>query len=383
MTFLGFTWYYIIVFLLVLSVLVYVHEFGHYWVARRNGVRVEVFSIGFGPEIWGRHDRAGTRWKVCLVPLGGYVKMYGESLHPEEDAEDARPMTPDEKNVSFIHKRLGQRAAIVAAGPIANFLFAIVAFAVVYTAFGNPTPLAVVGEVMPGSAAEAAAFKSGDRILAIDSEPVTMFEDVRRIVSARPEIPLRFRIQRDGADSILVATPRLNAVADSAAPAPRVGILGIKPNPDWVEYKRENPLTALWMGTERTAFMTGQILSYLGQLISGHQNARDLGGPIRIAQMSGDVAQESGPSGLILFMAMLSINLGLINLFPIPMLDGGHLLYYAAEAVRGRPLSLRAQEYGFRVGVALVFFLMVFATWNDLTSDRVVESLKSLLRLIT
>ncbi len=382
MTFLGFTWYYIVLFLVVLSVLVYVHEFGHYWVARRNGVRVEVFSIGFGPEIWGRNDRFGTRWKVCLIPLGGYVKMFGESMHPEEDAEEARPMTPEEKKVSFVHKRLGQRAAIVAAGPIANFLFAIVAFALVYSAFGNPVPLAVVGGVMPDSAAEAAAFKSGDRILAIDSIAVTTFEDVRRVVSARPEMPLRFRIERDGAETILVATPRLNPIADSAA-TPRVGVLGIRPNPDWVEYKRENPLTALWMGTERTAFMTGQILSYLGQLFSGRQDARDLGGPIRIAQMSGDVAQEAGLSGVILFMAMLSINLGLINLFPIPMLDGGHLLYYAAEAARGRPLSLRAQEYGFRVGVALVFFLMVFATWNDLTSDRVIDSIKSLIRLIT
>ena len=379
MTFLGFTWYYIVVFLAVLSVLVYVHEFGHYWVARRNGVRVEVFSIGFGPEIWGRHDRFGTRWKVCLIPLGGYVKMFGESMHPEEDAEDARPMTPQEQEVSFVHKRLGQRAAIVAAGPIANFLFAIVAFATVYTVFGNPIPLAVVGEVMPHSAAEAAAFRVGDKILAIDSDPVATFEDVRRIVSARAEVPIRVLIRRGGEETTLVATPRLNPGA-IAADAPRIGLLGIKPSQDAVEYKRENPLSALWMGAERTAFMTGQILSYLGQLVAGRQNAGDLGGPLRIAQMSGDVAQEGGLASVIIFMAMLSINLGLINLFPIPMLDGGHLLYYAAEAVRGRPLSLRAQEYGFRVGVALVFFLMVFATWNDLVNLKVFDFL---MRLVT
>lgn len=378
MAILGFTWYYVVVFMAVLSVLVYVHEFGHYWVARRNGVRVEVFSIGFGPELWGRHDRFGTRWKVCLVPLGGYVKMFGETTHPEEDAEEARPLTPEEKEVSFIHKRLGQRAAIVAAGPIANFLFAIVAFALVYMAFGNPVPLAVVGEVIPGSAAEAAAFRSGDRIVTIDAKPVATFEDVRKIVSAAAEVSLRFSVRRDDVDMTIVATPRPAPKADPAAP--RIGLLGIKPNPDWVDYKRENPLSALWMGAERTASMTGQILSYLGQLVVGRQNAGDLGGPLRIAQMSGDVAQEGGFSSLIIFMAMLSINLGLINLFPIPMLDGGHLLYYAVEAVRGRPLSLRAQEYGFRVGLALVFFLMVFATWNDLRNLKVFDLI---IRLIT
>lgn len=378
MAILGFTWYYVIVFLAVLSVLVYVHEFGHYWVARRNGVRVEVFSIGFGPEIWGRHDRSGTRWKVCLIPLGGYVKMFGESMHPEEDAEEARPLTPEEKEVSFIHKRLGQRAAIVAAGPIANFLFAVAAFALVYMAFGNPVPLAVVGEVIPGSAAEAAAFRSGDRIVAIDAKPVATFEDVRKIVSAAAEVSLRFSVRRDDVDMTIVAAPRPSPKADPAAP--RIGLLGIKPNPDWVDYKRENPLSALWMGAERTASMTGQILSYLGQLLAGRQDAGDLGGPLRIAQMSGDVAQEGGFSSLIIFTAMLSINLGLINLFPIPMLDGGHLLYYAVEAVRGRPLSLRAQEYGFRVGLALVFFLMVFATWNDLRNLKVFDII---LRLIT
>lgn len=378
MAILGFTWYYVVVFLAVLSVLVYVHEFGHYWVARRNGVRVEVFSIGFGPELWGRHDRFGTRWKVCLVPLGGYVKMFGESMHPEEDAEEARPLTPAEKEVSFIHKRLGQRAAIVAAGPIANFLFAVVAFAMVYMAFGNPVPLAVVGEVIPGSAAEAAAFRSGDRIVAIDAKPVATFEDVRKIVSAAAEVSLRFSVRRDDVDMTIVAAPRPGPKADPAAP--RIGLLGIKPNPDWVDYKRENPLSALWMGAERTASMTGQILSYLGQLLAGRQNAGDLGGPLRIAQMSGDVAQEGGFSSLVIFTAMLSINLGLINLFPIPMLDGGHLLYYAVEAVRGRPLSLRAQEYGFRVGLALVFFLMVFATWNDLRNLKVFDLI---IRLIT
>lgn len=379
MTVLGFAWYYIVTFLAVLSVLIYVHEFGHYWVARRIGVRVEVFSLGFGPEIWGRTDRNGTRWKICAIPLGGYVKMFGEYFPSEAEPGEERPLTPEELAVSFIHKRLGQRTAIVAAGPIANFLFAIIVFAAVFSVYGNPVPLAVVGEVVAGTPAAEVGIRPGDKILAIESESVAKFEDVRRIIGAHAGVAVRLRILREGSEITIVATPRTPANVDAAAGEVRVGRIGIKPDPAHIEYERENPLVALWMGAERTVSLSGQILSYLGQLIAGRQDTRDLGGPLRIAQMSGEVAQDGGLSSLLLFTAVLSVNLGLINLFPIPMLDGGHLLFYAAEAVRGRPLSPRTQEYGFRFGLALVLMLTVFATWNDLVNLKVIEFLRQLI----
>lgn len=378
MTILGFAWYYILTFLAVLSVLIYVHEFGHYWVARRNRVRVEVFSIGFGPEVWGRTDRDGTRWKICAIPLGGYVKMFGEYFPSEDKPEEERPLTPEERAVSFTHKRLGQRSAIVAAGPIANFLFAILVFAAVFMVHGNPVPLAVVGEVVAGTPAAEVGIRPGDKILAIESETVTKFEDVRRIIGAHSGVPVRLRILRDGAEITIVATPRTPANVEASGVV-RVGRIGIKPDPAHIDYERQYPLMALWMGAERTVSLTGQILSYLGELIVGRQDTRDLGGPLRIAQMSGEVAQDGGLASLLLFTAVLSVNLGLINLFPIPMLDGGHLLFYAAEALRGRPLSPRTQEYGFRFGLALVLLLTVFATWNDLVNLKVIEFLRQLI----
>jgi regulator of sigma E protease len=374
MTLFGFAWYYVVTFLAVLSVLIYVHEFGHYWVARRNSVRVEVFSIGFGPELWGRTDRHGTRWKVCAVPLGGYVKMFGEYMPTEDEGE--RPLTPAEQAESFTHKRLGQRTAIVAAGPIANFLFAMFIFTAIFSLYGNPMPMPMVGEVVAGSPAAEVGIRSGDKILAIESEPVTTFEDVRRIIGAHTDVPVRLRIVRDGAEIVVTATPRAVATGNEGA---RVGRIGIKPDTHQIHYERQNPLMALWMGVEKTVTLTGQILGYLGEMIVGRQDARELGGPLRIAQMSGEVAQDGGLVSLLLFTAVLSVNLGLINLFPIPMLDGGHLLFYAAEAVRGRPLSPRAQEYSFRFGLALVLMLTVFATWNDLVNLKVIEFIRQLI----
>jgi len=374
MEFFDFTWNYIIVFLIVLSVLIYVHEWGHYWVARRNGVRVEVFSIGFGPEVFGWNNAAGTRWKIGLIPLGGYVKMFGEEDSREEDGEKIE-LTDEEKTVSFHHKTLGQRAAIVAAGPIVNFLFAIAAFASLAVFEGNPVPMAVVGEILPSSAASDAGFLSGDKILAIDSREVVTFEDLRQIVIKNPGRRLVFDVQR--ADKILKlpATPKLASPAEENREP--VGRLGIRPHLDHLRYDRQDPLSAIWFGAERTFVLTYRILAYIGEMISGARNTDDLGGPLRIAKISGDMAQL-GLSQVILLMAMLSVNLGLINLFPIPMLDGGHLAFYAVEAIRGRPLGPTAQEYGFRFGLTLVLLLFVFVTWNDLVHLRVIEFIKEL-----
>ncbi len=376
MSYLNFIWDYVILFLVVLTVLVFVHELGHYLVARYNNVRVEVFSIGFGPEIYGWTDRVGTRWKISAIPLGGYVKMFGE-----KDAvgwgEDDRLLPPEEKAVSFHYKRLSQRAAIVVAGPVANFLFAIVVLAGLFAITGSPAPLAGVGSVIEDSAAAEAGFQPGDRIFAVGGEPIEWFDDLRVIVSASPEKRLTFDVLRGEERLALTAVPRMHDLGEGADPR-QIGLLGVRPDPAQVGYERHDPLSATWMAAERTAALTGQILSYLGQIITGARNTEELGGPLRIAQMSGDMAQ-GGLVNLILFMAALSVNLGLVNLLPIPMLDGGHLFFYAFEAVLRRPLSDRIQELGFRFGLILVLLLMVFATWNDLVHLNVFQYLKQLM----
>jgi regulator of sigma E protease len=351
---LGFTWYYVIVFLALVTIVVFVHELGHYWVARRNGVRVEVFSIGFGPEILGWTDSQDTRWKIGAIPLGGYVKMFGES--DAESDTDAPALTPEEQDVSFHHKRLGQRVAIVFAGPAVNFIFAVVVLAALFSAVGV-SGLARVGSVSAGSAAEGADLRIGDRIVEIDGTSITWFEELRSIVRANPGRRLSFLIQRGDETLSMPISPERVTTDDGA----EIGRLGVGYQ---AGYERQNPLVASWMAVERTANLTAQILVYLGEVIWGSRSTDELGGPIRIAQISGEMAQ-GGFVQWLYFLAALSVNLGLINLFPIPMLDGGHLAFYAAEAVRGRPLGARAQEYGMRLGLILVILLVIYVTSKD------------------
>ena len=358
------TWNYVIPFLFVLTVLVFFHELGHYWVARRNGVRVEVFSIGFGPEIYGFNDKHGTRWRFSAIPLGGYVKMFGENFAQDEPEEE---LTDEEKEVSFFHKGLGQRAAIVAAGPAANYLLTIVLWTGLFAFAGSPILLAGIGNVQPDSAAMAAKLKPGDQVVAINDQKVTSFDDLRAVVSKNPGVKLNFSILRDGNPIQLSATPKAQTVSEKDGIKREIGLLGVSPDLKQIKYEPQNPFMAAWMATKRAIDYTGLILKYLGEMLTGQRTAEELGGPLRIAQMSGEVAQ-GGWINLINFMAVLSLNLGLINLFPIPVLDGGHLVMYGAEAVRGRPLSLKVQEYSFRVGFILVMFLIVFATWNDLVN---------------
>ncbi len=361
-----FAWNYVIIFLIVLTVLIFVHEWGHYWVARKAGVRVEVFSIGFGPEVFGWNDAAGTRWKFGAIPLGGYVKMFGEAASDIEegtgDKQPAeRPLSEEEKKVSFNHKTLGQRTAIVFAGPLANFIFAAAVVALLTAIVGTPRATAVIGDVTPGSAADAAGLIAGDRIIRVGDAEVALFEDLREIVSASAGRTLALEIQR-GDDVINVSlTPKAVTGPDGT----EIGLMGVRANPEAAEYRRLDPLSAVWAGLDYTVGTIGQIFAVIGQMISGDRSTDELGGPLRIAQISGDVAQN-GTIELIMFMAALSINLGLINLFPIPVLDGGRLVFYAAEFVRGKPLGERAEEYGMRFGLALVLFLVVFVTWNDI-----------------
>ena len=376
MEFLSGLWTYVIPFLVVLTVLVFVHELGHYWVARRNGVRIETFSIGFGPELFGRTDKTGTRWKFSAIPLGGYVKMFGDADAASTPSGAVRSMTPAEREVSFFHKRLGQRAAIVAAGPIANFLFAIIGLTLLFSIYGQPFTPADIGSVQPESAAAQAGMLPGDVIVEVDGQAIERFEEVQQIVRFNQGTPLALVVERDGQRLPISVTPQVTTITDRMGNSHTIGLLGI--GRAGMEYRRHDPLTALWQAGRETVNLTVGTLGAVGQMIGGSRGTEELGGPLRIAQMSGEVAQ-SGIVALVWFMAILSVNLGLINLFPIPMLDGGHLLFYAVEAIRGKPLGDRAQEYGFRIGLALVLTLMVFATWNDLVHLRVVDFFRDLI----
>ncbi|AWU93484.1 RIP metalloprotease RseP [Azospirillum ramasamyi] len=368
-------WTSVLAFLLVLTVLVFVHELGHYLIARRNGVRIETFSIGFGPELFGFTDRTGTRWKFSALPLGGYVKMFGDADPASTPGSNLSGMTEEERSVSFHHKRVGQRAAIVAAGPIANFLFSIVVLAVLFMTAGQSFTPPDVGGIQPGSAAERAGILPGDIILSVDGTGIQRFEEIRQIVSIRPGQPLAIELNRDGRVMTVTATPDSQSVTDRLGNSHQIGLLGISRGS--VGMMRHDPLTAVWQAGREVAGMISGTFTALGQMVQGSRGTEELGGPLRIAQMSGEVAQ-SGLYPLIWFMTFLSVNLGLINLFPVPMLDGGHLVFYAFEKLRGRPLGARAQEYGFRIGLALVLTLMVFATWNDLVQLRVVDFFRGL-----
>ena len=359
-------------FLVVLTVLVFIHELGHYLIARRNGVKIEVFSIGFGPELYGWWDRAGTRWKFSAIPLGGYVKMFGDADPSSGLAINLSQLSVDEREFSFHHKRLGQRAAIVAGGPIANFVFAIVALALLFMTYGQPFTPADVGQVLPGSAAEQGGIHPGDAIASIDGQSIDRFEDVQQIVRPNPSVPLTIVVKRDGEPVTLHVTPSRVEESDRLGRR-EVGQLGIRGGAP--KYVRRDPASAVVRAAGETWNLSATTLEAMWQMVIGRRTTDELGGPLRIAQLSGEVAQ-GGIVPLIWFMSVLSVNLGLINLFPVPVLDGGHLLFYAAEAIRGRPLGQRAQEYGFRIGLALVLTLMVFATWNDLVHIGILDLVK-------
>ncbi len=360
---------YALPFLIVLTPIVFVHELGHFWVARRNGVRVETFSIGFGPELFGWTGRSGTRWKISAIPLGGYVKMYGDDGVASTPGEAVRHMSDEERAVSFHHKRLGQRIAVVAAGPIANFLFAAVIFWGLFAIYGQPFTPPDVGAIVPGSAAERAGMEVGDRVVQISGKTIERFEDIQRIVQLNLDRPIEIVVLREGREVRLNGTPMVVVETDPSGGSVRIARLGIRGS--GMEFVRHPPHQALWRGIEETYNHTAGTLRALSQMILGQRTADDLGGPIRIAQMSGEVAR-GGLAGLLMLMAVLSVNLGLINLFPIPLLDGGHLLFYAAEGLLGRPLAARTQDYGFRIGMVLIFSLMIFSVWNDLVQLRVV-----------
>ncbi|HJZ33812.1 MAG TPA: RIP metalloprotease RseP [Hyphomicrobiaceae bacterium] len=355
-------------FLFVLTVVVFVHELGHFLMARWCGVRVRAFSIGFGREIFGFYDRHGTRWRVAWIPLGGYVKFMDDENSASVPSRDALArLSPEERAGAFQVKPLASRAAIVAAGPVANFLLAIAIFALTFTVVGVHVTAPRVDELVAGGAAEAAGFKPGDLILSIDGSPIETFTDMQRIVSGSADRELTFLVERDGGTVTLKATPARREISDRFGNKTRQGMIGIRRNAsqeDW-KYQRYGPIQSLGLGVRETYFIVARTMSYLSDVVMGRESADQLGGPIRIAEVSGQVASV-GFVPLLNLTAVLSVSIGLINLFPIPLLDGGHLLFYLIEAVRRKPLSDRTQEIGFRIGLAVVLMLMMFATWNDL-----------------
>jgi regulator of sigma E protease len=354
-------------FLFVLTVVVFFHELGHFLVARWCGIAVKIFSIGFGPEIAGFTDRHGTRWRLSWIPLGGYVKFIDDDNIASAGHKAADQLSPAERKRSFQGKSLGQRAAVVAAGPIANFVLAIVIFTAIFAVFGERITAARVDVVTPGSAAERAGFLPGDRVVSIDGQAIESFSEMQRIVGMSPDQPLHFVVERNDATLEITATPERKEITDNFGNTIRLGLLGIQRNasPDDWTLKRHDPFTAFGMAVRECFFVISRSLAYLYDVVTGKESADQLGGPIRIAQVSGQVA-TAGFIALLNLAAIISVSIGLLNLFPIPMLDGGHLLFYAIEAIRGRPLSETTQEIGFRIGLAFVLMLMLFATWNDL-----------------
>ena len=359
---------YLVPFIFVLSLVVFFHELGHFLVARWCGVQVMVFSIGFGPEIVGFNDRHGTRWRISAIPLGGFVKFLGDdNAASTPDNVALAKMDEGERARSFMFQSVPKRAAIVVAGPVANFILAIVIFAAVFMVYGKQTMSARVDAVQPGSAAAAAGFEPGDLVVSIDGHAIDDFAQMQRIVGESAGETLAITVQRDGATKTLKAIPALQEKKDVFGNVRRIGILGIQRSPAPEDLKSQ-PVAlpqAVWLGVKESWDVIDQTLSYVGGVIIGRKSADQLGGPIRIAQMSGQVA-SLGFVVLLHFSGMLSVSIGLLNLFPIPLLDGGHLLFYSIEGIRGRPLSERAQEVGFRIGLAIVLMLMIFATFNDI-----------------
>ncbi|TNE36648.1 MAG: RIP metalloprotease RseP [Alphaproteobacteria bacterium] len=377
---------YIIPFLIVLTVIVFVHEMGHFLVARWCGVAVETFSIGFGTELIGWNDKKGTRWKISVLPLGGYVKFVGDQgsasvpdkEHLAEISRHASEMGVRPEDC-FHFKPLWQRAAVVAAGPIANFLLAILIFTGFLSIFGEMVRAPVVGQVMEDTPAARAGFEPGDRITAIDGREIERFAELQVLISMSADSERVVTVLRDGQEMELIVTPARVESQDAFGNKQKVGQLGIivSIDPADVVHQDYSVPAALWQGVVRTGFMVQQTFHYIGRIFAGKEDAKQLGGPLKIAQYSGQAA-KLGVISVISMIAMLSISIGLLNLFPIPMLDGGHLLFYGFEALKGEPLSERVQEVGFRIGLSLLLFLMIFVTWNDLSSFGVFKGISNL-----
>ena len=368
-------WFILIAFLLAIGPLVFFHELGHYWVARLFGVGAEQFSIGFGREIAGWTDKRGTRWKIGWLPLGGYVRFVGD-MNPASQPSPAAEASPEIQSTSFHHKPWWQRFLIVLAGPVANFVLAIAIFAAFFAVFGMPRTPALVGQVQPGSVAAAIDLRPGDRIESIAGQDVESFEDMRRVVSLRPDERVAITFDRGGSLHTIEARLGAQEVTDEFGQKFRIGLLGVLGG----ERVLEN-IPAIRIIPEATGYtfaLTRSMIDGLVQIVTGRRSTKDLGGPLKMAQIAGQQASLCA-FAFIQLIALFSINLGFINLLPVPMLDGGHLVFYAAEGIRRRPVSERAQDWAFRGGLALLLALLLFTTVNDLASFGLFERLGRLI----
>ncbi|MEO0542551.1 MAG: RIP metalloprotease [Pseudomonadota bacterium] len=358
----------IVPFLIVLSIVVFVHEMGHYLVGRWCGIGAKAFSVGFGPEIVGFTDSSGTRWKLSAIPLGGYVRFVGDMNAASTKAEMDEGLTEAERAKAFHNKSLWKRAATVVAGPAANLVLAIAIFTLIFSVWGRSIADPVVSTVNDDSAAQAAGIQPGDIFVSLDEMPVETFADVQRYVTPRADIPINMVLNRDDVRIEIVVTPERLEIEDRFGNKMEQGVIGVLAAREDASFRTQDFAVheAFIEAFRETGYIISRTGGYIGGVIVGRERPDQIGGPIRVAQISGQVA-TLGWIALINLVAVLSISIGLLNLLPVPVLDGGHLMFYAAEAVRGRPLSENAQEYAYRIGFSLILGLMVFATWNDIS----------------
>jgi regulator of sigma E protease len=356
-------------FLFVLLIVVFVHELGHYLVGRWCGIGAKVFSVGFGPELVGFNDSRGTRWRLSAIPLGGYVKFVGDmnaASMPENPADS--DLSPEERRVAFHDKAVWRRAATVFAGPAANFVLAIAIFTVIFFLFGRGVADPVVSDIRPGSAAEMAGIEPGDIFISLDGRPVGQFSDVQRYISVRAGETIDVVMQRDGTTREFKVVPERLEIEDRFGNKIEQGVIGVVNDSESGGRRMETYGLgeSVAMAAAETWYVVARTGGYIAGVFTGREKADQIGGPIRVAQVSGQVA-TLGFVALLNLAAILSVSIGLLNLLPVPVLDGGHLVFYLFEALRGRPMSEQTQEYGYRIGMGLILGLMVFATWNDIT----------------
>jgi len=352
-------------FIVIISVIVFIHEFGHYYVAKKAGVRIECFSIGFGKEIIGWNDKSGTRWMISLVPLGGYVKMFGDdSAASNPDSDKIKEMSEEDRKVAFPTQPLLTKFLIVFAGPAANYILAIVILSFFFFHYGRAETTSKVGKVFEDGAAYEYGIREGDIITEIDGEEITRFSQLQQIISLHPGIEVDLKYTRNGKETSIKLTPQKATVEDLFNNKIDIGRIGVTASGAAIT-RELNFFESIFASVEETYTISVRTLTALGQIITGKRNADQLSGMLRIAEYSGK-SVEKGMKTVFWFMAILSINLGLLNLFPIPMLDGGHLFFYIIEFIRRKPVSENAQEILFRIGFSLLVLLMVFATYNDL-----------------
>jgi regulator of sigma E protease len=356
-------------FLFVLTVVVFVHEMGHYLVGRWCGIGVKVFSIGFGPELFGFNDSHGTRWKLCAIPLGGYVKFVGDmnATSSQPNSEEIEKLTDAERKIAFHTQPVWKRAATVVAGPLFNFLLTIAVFAVLFSAYGRPVLEPMVAEVTAGSPAARAGILPGDRFVSVDGRKVQTFSDVQRLVSGRGGDIITFVMLREGKEITVTATPELMEQQDGLGNKVKVAVIGVVNNQEFGQPRliTYSPVGAVGAAVEETGYIIQRTGQFLQRFVVGREDKCQLGGPIKIAKMSGQAA-KLGFEWLVQLVALLSVGIGILNLLPIPPLDGGHLLFYGVEAVIRRPVSERMMEMGYRAGLLLVLGFMGFVFWNDL-----------------